>query len=266
VNIVDESGEELVGVQKDIKAEITGPEKHNGEVSDGGSAGSYSISFTPRKEGDYFVAVYYAGGLLNGRAFIIRVVAEGFKGRISGENVIRFQLRFEARDNKMQLINNAAKRFIIKVTNPSGKQVESEVEESGSGFYILSFNAIEEGDYSCVIQLDGKTIVSQVVNPFKATQTRQERASGEVATADGSGKVICRWSFIVKAFDKNDRPLKGKVNLKVLGPDKELKVDVKEKEDGAYKISYEPKVRGEYSIYVYVNGQEIKGSPFTQTF
>jgi len=58
---------------------------------------------------------------------------------------------------------------------------------------------------------------------------------------------------------------RGKIEVRVEGPDNDAKVEVKENGDGTYSVSYHPTVPGTYRVHVTLDGVHIPGSVFEVT-
>jgi len=285
VHITDSSG----GL--DLKVVINGPDKISASVMDNFN-GEYTISFKATISGEYRISAYYKGQLVQGRAFVCLVedsdeISSGRSGSGSGSGgIVKVTVEFEGRDQNGKLVSGAAEKFTAQVKNPEGKILNYVIKEqtSGSAKYDLTFEAEKRGEYSVVIYLGSYTVSQQVFNPFDNNSSSSgsgtgtgsssgasgDRKSGTTTTtAEGEGSVICEWSFAVQVLnaaglpDVHDR---SEFKINVEGPDPSLQVNVKEKGSGKYKITYKPRIHGEYAVHVTLRGNPIKGSPFRQSF
>jgi len=283
IHITDSSGAPVIGGAGDLKVVINGPDKISASVVDNFN-GEYTISFKATISGEYRISAYYKAQLVQGRAFVCLVEDSD---DISSGGPVKVTVEFEGRDQNGKLFSGAEK-FTAQVKNPEGRLVNYVIKEqaSGSGKYYLTFDAEKRGEYTVVIYLGSYTVSRQVFNPFdnassgSGSGTGTGSSSGARGTGDSlksataaaskeEGSVICEWSFAVQVLnaaglpDVHDR---SEFKIHVEGPDPSLQVLVKEKGNGKYKITYKPRIHGEYAVHVTLRGNPIKGSPFRQSF
>jgi hypothetical protein len=210
-------------------------------------------------------------------------------GVATSSGKIKVSVQFDARDQTGKLLINSADKFTVKVTDPDGKTLSYRIEEGENARYTLFFDAERKGEYTVTVLLGSWAVARKVFNPFDgnsssgsssggqksssssstSTSTPTSLLSSNTGTGEKDGSVICSWSFSVQVLDSNGNPDvhdRSEFKVQVESPDPSLVVNVKEKGNGKYKISYDPKVHGDYAVHVLLRGAPIKGSPFRQSF
>jgi len=160
----------------------------------------------------------------------------------------------QARDKKGNPIKEGGDPFKVDIQGPTGP-IPCEVKDNGDGTYSCKYQPDAAGQHDVAVTLNG--------TPIKGSTFRVNIKPGAYAGTS----IIENFFFTVRAFDKRGQPVPTggddiKVNVK--GPRGVVESKLDDKNDGTYFCTYKCPDRGDYSVDVLVDGQHLKGSPFTQ--
>ncbi len=153
------------------------------------------------------------------------------------------------------------------------------IEDFCDGFYLASYVALIAGEYTLNVALDNVVFYSEIIligtteRKFDILQGGSSAANSQVY---GSGLSCGNGgnTFSVQVYDSIGVLVDyGGDNITVhfesvdggLDLDSFVVVAVNDNYDGTYAITYTPFFSGAFLLYVYLNGDPIRGSPFAST-
>jgi len=237
--------------------------------------GSYGLSYTPTKTGDYQFQVNLdktaVGGHQNPFPLVVIPAAAGARSVASGPGIKAATVgdanpfQVEARDdfdNKLTKGGDDVKGDLVN--DATGEKVPVVVKDNGNGTYSASYPALSKaGNYTLTPTVNGKPVVDApfkiVATPggFDLNNTGVEipkpgfagRKGPKVSVKDKQGNLRAGFDDSVEA----DLTPKLKING----------VKAKSNGDGTYDIEYPANLLpGDYEIDIRVNGQNAPKSPF----
>jgi len=152
--------------------------------------------------------------------------------------------------------------FTANVSGPSSVGAV-QLKDNGDGTYDGVYTVDKPGYYVVAIDFDGQGIKN---SPFKVLI---ENGSAANSYAEGpgleGGMQGKEGVFTIHAVDADGKPVKtggDPFNVKIKGPEGELKPQVKDNGDGTHTVRYNPTGHGDYQIEVELHGKPIKDAPF----
>jgi len=145
-----------------------------------------------------------------------------------------------------------------------GKQAEWHITDNGDGTFDIHFTPISPGLLIMTVTVDGKQIKG---SPFQLNICESAELMPSMCYAEGAGVKECiqyrRANFSVFLRDQKNNPVsKGIVDVYLKGTDK-FQYSMASASAGSYWVRYKTTADpGEYKLYVTVDGELIKGSPF----
>jgi filamin len=259
----------------EINAHVKGVEDVKADVHDN-QDGSYKVTYTPKKVGDYQVSVDLAKTLLGGHAnpFGIKVSPAGAGGRsvasgpgLKNAEVGGDQNKFsvEARDDFDNKLTKGGDKVAAELVNDAtGEKVPVAVKDNGDGTYSAEYPGITKaGNYTLTPTVNGQAVVDAPfkvkVNPggFDPNNTGVEipnpghagRKGPKVSVKDKQGNLRAGFDDDVEA----DLTPKMKIP----------KIKAKSNGDGTYEIDYPANLLpGAYEIDIRVNNSNVPNAPF----
>lgn len=147
--------------------------------------------------------------------------------------------------------------FEVKVNGPSGP-VPAQLTDNGDGTYRVDYQPDVAGPHTVDVDMAGK--------PIKGSTFHVDIKPGAFAGTS----TIENFTFTIRTKDKRGAFVnEGGEDVKVTitapsGAD--VPVSLKDNNNGSLTVSYKlPGESGGYTVAVLLNGENIVGSPFTQT-
>jgi len=250
---------------------IAGPANIDLSTSDNGD-GTYALSYTPEKIGEYTVTVTVNDENIGGGTNPFNLVCvpagpsaentiaygEGVeKAKVGKHNVFTVESR-DRFDNP--LTNGGAKVGGVIVNLDDGQSVPIHVHDNGDGTYTCTYPGIKtSGNYELTPTLDGVPVKGA---PFKLFVLPGDISIDNTAISLPDVHVAGLEGPIITLRDEH-------LNSKNLGGDKVV-AEIKRKtrlppvkahtnEDGSYEIDYPASLKGQYEAAVTLNGNDAPG-------
>ncbi|KYQ96878.1 gelation factor [Tieghemostelium lacteum] len=247
---------------------IHGPHEVNVSISDN-EDGSYTVTYTPAKDGEYEIHVTLDGKPIKDIPKSIHIkpaadpnlsYAEG-PGLEGGRENEQAQFKIHAVDPDGNHRTDGGDGFVVTIDGPS--TVDPTLIDNGDGTYDVDFTATEPGDYTINLTLDGDN-----VNGFPKVVTIKPVAVSENSYAHGPGLIEAydnaTAEFTIFAVDKNGQARKDGGDpfvVQITGPQGNVEAKLHDNSDGTYLVQYDPDVVGEYNINVTLKDTPIKNMP-----
>jgi len=198
----------------------------------------YSISFQPGTDANQSIAF-----------------GPGLKDGVSDTIPTHFTIQAKDKDGKN--MSEGGDPFKVEIKGPKGN-VPCEVKDNNDGTYKVDYQAKDPGPHQIFVSLKDSPIKDA---PFKVDVK---------AGADDHHSSIDSFSFVIQLRTKNgEKKKEGKEDVKVTinGPSGAVPgVNLRDVGDGTYICTYSLQNAGDYTVSVTLNGKDIKGSPWKQTF
>eukprot|EP01124_Arcella_intermedia_P036569 TRINITY_DN9608_c0_g1_i1.p1 TRINITY_DN9608_c0_g1~~TRINITY_DN9608_c0_g1_i1.p1 ORF type:complete len:875 (+),score=198.66 TRINITY_DN9608_c0_g1_i1:295-2625(+) len=232
---------------------------------------TWSVSYVPTVGGSVLLRVYLYEQEIQGSPFSVDVApAKGAidKCTISGPGLTATELyqtthfTVTVNDQTGRRVNQASVGVAF-----GGKQVEFQVINNGDGTFQVTFTPNSPGLLIMSVSVDGKQIKG---SPFQLNISEAAQVSPEMCYAEGEGVKECiryrRSTFSVFLRDEKNNPIsKGNLSVFMKGTT-EFQYSMANAGNGSYWVRYKTTAEpGEYKLFVTVDGQQIRGSPFFVT-
>ena len=162
----------------------------------------------------------------------------------------------QAADRNGKPMDKGGDPFTVDIKDGNGNPVPADVKDNGDGTYHVAYKPNGPGPQTVDVKLKDKSIKG-------CPKTINIKAG-----ASAGHSVVENFTFTVQAKTAagEDRTEGGEdFKVAITGPNGPVNtVDLKDRGDGKYFVSYKLPGHGEYSISVTVNGQNISGSPWKQ--
>ncbi|KAI5715644.1 hypothetical protein M8J77_019933 [Diaphorina citri] len=235
---------------KDITAEIRGPEATKLECrltlnQDGGTG-----TFTPVQIGMHRVSIMCEGEEVKGSPFYIRAMPQLSAITHTGLDPCAVGSIVEVLVN-----SNGAKAGLVEVEamSPTGRTLPCPVNERG-GLYSATFQPDEAGEWSISVLHAGQLIQGGPFTCFvfdpHGVQLR------------GLDKPAYPESIFNFTIDARATGGLGNIVIDIVHGKKSLPHTIESLGGALYKVSLHTYQPGKYRVYVYFNGNTVKGSPF----
>jgi len=283
VGAKDAYGNPLKNGGLSVAGSISGPSDVPVSVSDN-SDGSYALSYTPFKAGNYELLVDVDGTPIGGgknpnpcKLLVIAANADGahsiasgpglVEASVGGENKFSVQAR-DAFDNNVTM--GGADVAGVLATD-DGTEIPILVEDNGDGTYGCSYpNVKKAGTYKITPTLNGtpvsKAPFTVVVKPgnFSLENTEVEFPAENMSSLNGP-KIKVKDEQLNLRAGGGDR-----VAGEILPLDR-LEFSATDKGNGSFDVRYPPNLRGQFEMQILVNGVdtgvthaiEVKENPLT---
>eukprot|EP01089_Gocevia_fonbrunei_P012771 TRINITY_DN3106_c2_g2_i1.p1 TRINITY_DN3106_c2_g2~~TRINITY_DN3106_c2_g2_i1.p1 ORF type:complete len:381 (-),score=145.73 TRINITY_DN3106_c2_g2_i1:4-990(-) len=154
------------------------------------------------------------------------------------------------------------------------------IKYSGSIVFSETLDPFVQLVSSTTTSVSGSGSGSESESSTRSIMSGESSAAGSAvsksATASASksragaakGAVFTKWCCGIQLIGEDGSPkttddAEDTVVVDIDGPDSTLKATVQNQGEGKHHISFTPKVSGQYTVHIYVNEDEINGSPFT---
>jgi len=162
----------------------------------------------------------------------------------------------QAADRNGDKMDKGGDPFDVSIKDAKGNAVPADIKDNGDGTYDVAYKPNGPGPQKVNVNLKGKPIKGA---PFTV---------GIKAGASAAFSVVENFTFTIQAKTGagEDRGEGGEnFQVHINGPSGPVDtVDLKDRGDGKYFVSYRLPRKGEYTISVTVNGENIQGSPWKQ--
>ena len=209
------------------------------------------------------------GGSTAGVKALVELYAKDRFGNLVDDNTNEYQLRLFCVagrctelgevDAEVEITNN-----LLPSDPMSNRDNRFAAVDGYPGYYLGNYYVTIAGQYNLVVELQGQGYVSTPsTRPIAIVPTLFSHQS-TVAAGEGlvSGKAGTTALFTVTAKDMYDNQLTAGgivFTTQIRGPGFYFGT-VADQDDGTYRVSYEPRIRGRYTIEVRSRGQPIQGS------
>ncbi|XP_046654649.1 filamin-C-like isoform X2 [Daphnia pulicaria] len=233
---------------KEITAEVRGP---SGEVEcrlnltpTGGSG-----SFIPTEVGMHELTVYCEGEVVTGCPVRIRALPDLSQIMFSGIDPCALGSIVEVLINS----NGAGGGSLeVEAKSPTDRILNCPVSND-NGVYTATFQPDEAGEWKISVTYEGEHIQG---SPFTCFVFDPHA----VKLLDITGAIPGeKFTFTCDASEAGW----GEAKFDLVHRGRSLPHTVREVEKGIYMITFTPQERGKHRVYVYYNGIEVKGSPFS---
>jgi filamin len=164
------------------------------------------------------------------------------------------KFRIQAKDKHGKNMPEGGDPFVVQIQGPTGP-IECDTIDNGDGTYDCTYQPQDAGRHDVNITLDGQ--------PIKGSTYVVDIKPGAWA----ANTFIEHFYFNIRTVDKRGaNKTFGGENIAVVvdGPSGSVPGDIQDRGDGTYYVSYQAINSGDYRINVTLNGENIRGSPFTQ--
>ena len=238
------------------KVNVSGPKQTTVKVTDTGKE-MFKCEYTPPVEGDYTAEVSFGGIPAENSPFKFKVLPKG--------SPQRFLVHGPAITSDL-LVGSPAEFFLVKGDTPVNEtavmiQTPSEettpiTEPIDDKITKCTFTPREPGTYKIDVKADETPVPG---SPFQTTAAFPEGVPKVVAMGEGLEKAyVDEWAQFTVDYS---RAGPGSVGLSVDGP-KQAQTKVEKSDSGKALAKYLPQKKGEYTINVTFDEQEIAGNPF----
>ncbi|CAB3388551.1 Hypothetical predicted protein [Cloeon dipterum] len=233
----------------EVRAEVVGPSgrvESRFNMTSGGGQGSC----TPTEVGMYQLLVYCEGELIQGCPTSLRVMPEvtsisypGMEPCAIGSIVEVLVNSYGARNGQVEVMAHS----------PTGRNLECPVQER-DGVYTANFQPDEAGEWQIHVLHGGQNVQGGPYTCFVFDPNGVRLEGLEGATPGRQHSFIC---------DTSATGGLGDVVLDIALSGRSVQHQVDEIGPHRYKVSFLPAQPGKYKVYVYFNGQEVRGSAFS---
>jgi len=266
VQAKDSFGNPLTNGGLKIKGKLTGEENVPVNVQDLGD-GSYEVSYTPHKAGDYKLDVTVDGQPIGGGPNPVpllviaaapsasNTVAEGQgieSAKVGGKNPFKVLVR-DAFDNPVGMGGQDIGGQLV--SDDGQTVVPVEVVDNGDGTYDCSYPSIKKaGNYSLTPTLNGEPIKGA---PFSVSVDPGSTSTDNTLVEFPEHHIAGFPALNVTLRDDQCNKLKtggDKVRAHLL-PLTDLEVNAHDNGDGTYRVEYPPNLSGDVDVVIKVNGK-----------
>ncbi|XP_071442492.1 filamin-C isoform X2 [Hetaerina americana] len=238
---------------KEISAEVESPSGIRQEIRLSSSPGGARGSFTPTEVGMHRLMIRNEGEVATGCPIDIRVLPELSTVQSRGMDPCAVGSIVEVLVNSNG--GTAAGEVDVTAHSPSARALGCPVAERGSGVHTATFQPDEAGEWTIAVTHGGRHIQG---GPF--TCFVFDPNGIELRGLDTPGNPGQPLSFTV---DSSGTGGLGEVCLDVVHAGRSIPLRTERLGDSLARVTFIPPEAGKYRIYVYFNGSDIKGSPFS---
>jgi filamin len=258
-------GETTVDVQ--IKTPLNSP-PIKAEVTDNGD-GTYHVKYVPKAQGKTVINVNVRSKPIQNSPFSVNVDKLGVDasksqaygpGLQGGATKEPTHFTIVANNKKGDPVGSGGDRFDVKITDPYGTEIKSEVVDNKDGTYNVNYKPADVGNHTISVQHEGKNVADspyhvKIDTSSSGPDPSQSQAYGPGLNGAVGGEPA---HFTIQARNKAGEKLTrggDAFDVEVLGPD-ESPVDVKivDNRDGTYGVTYHPEDPGKYKVDVILRG------------
>ncbi|GAM19523.1 hypothetical protein SAMD00019534_026980 [Acytostelium subglobosum LB1] len=263
----NKAGEPMTRGGDDFTVKVTGPEGNvPANVHDNGD-GSYDVVYNPTKGGDHTVEVFLRGTPLAQGPVPVRVLSAdennsfcdgpGFDAA-QARRPTQFTIHSVGANGKP--CTDGGDPFQVSISGPH--QVDVSIEDNGDGTYTVAYTPEKPGDYEILVTLNEKPIkdIPKNIHIKPAADANNSYAEGPGLE---HGECFQPSKFKIHAVDpdgvhRNDGGDGFVVTVEGPAPVEPVMVD---NGDGTYDVEFEPKVPGDYTINLTLDGENVNGFP-----
>jgi len=240
------------------------------QIKDNGN-GTWTVRYQPTDPGQYNIAVicrnpstptYFDHVKNSPKTITIDPGTDASQSLAYGPglepgNLDTFPAKFtiQAKDKHGKNMPEGGDPFVVEINGPTGP-IECAVVDNGDGTYSCEYQPQDAGRHDVAITLDGA--------PIKGSTYHVDIKPG----AWPGNTFIEYFYFTIRSVDKRgkNKTFGGEdIKVHVNGPSGEVRdVQLQDKGDGTYHVTYKAIDSGDYKVSVLLNGQNIRGSPFHQ--
>jgi len=225
----------------------------------------YALKFVPRKEGDYYIRVYW-NDLPISRFPIIATAGESCgvcpsqkcdskKLVVTGPGLMSARVMEPAQFmiDGSRAGNGAPGVRIVGVT----EDIECLIEQIGMDQFACTYIPKKTGAYLITVTWCGQQSPD---SPYKVTVMSSSDASKVICTGDGLTCGVLGQNLSVLVDARRAGP--GELVARCEGPSRQAFCDIDNRRDGTYEVSVRPQECGMHQLYITYDGQAVIGSPF----
>eukprot|EP01132_Coremiostelium_polycephalum_P007890 gene7890-9709_t len=268
----NKEGEPLTEGKDDFTVKVTNPDgtTHDVPVKDNGD-GSYDVELKPTTGGDHQVEVFLRGEPIAQGPSVVKVLnsdsnnsycdGPGFEGA-NARRPTTFTIHSVDADGKPCTKGNDPYSVSIVGANP----VEVSIVDNDDGTYQVNYTPEKPGDYEINVTLNDKPI-KDIPKSIRIKPTADADKSYAEGPGLEAGECFQKSKFRIHAVDNEGNPVNeggDGFSITVEGPSQVDPVLV-DNGDGTYDVDFEPKLPGDYTINLTLDGDVVNGFPKTVT-
>jgi len=268
VEVKDKDGHAVEHSNEEVIVEIKPKSEHNKPVEPVDvkeqKPGINIVSYHATEPGDYDVHVKHDDHPIEGSPFALHVIEGPDKSKITAHG-----------PGLTKASTTVPAKFVIDVLDKDGKPVSGIPEDlqvlivpnkegaepivgtvgpdNGDGKYPVSYKVPEDGDYKVYVKHDDENV------PDAPFPLKVRKGASKSTTATWAITMVARDDEGNICDDPDDI-----FDVRLEGP-APVEVTIKNKGHGVFNVKYAPKVYGEYTVHITLNGEYILNSPFKQT-
>lgn len=258
-------GEPNVDVQ--IKTPLNSP-PIKAEVTDNGD-GTYHVKYTPKAQGKTVINVNVRAKSIANSPFSINVDKLGVDagksqaygpGLQGGATKEPTHFTILANNKKGDPVGTGGDRFDVKINDPYGAEVKSEIVDNRDGSYSVNYKPSDVGNHTITVQHEGKNVADSPYHVKIETSSSGPDPSQCQAYGPGLQEAVGGEAaqFTIQARNNRGEDLArggDPFDVEVLGPDETpVEVRVVDNKDGTYGVTYHPDEPGKYKVDVFLRG------------
>jgi filamin len=258
-------GETSVDVQ--IKAPLNSP-PIKADVTDNGD-GTYRVVYVPKAQGKTVINVNVRAKPIQNSPFSVNVDKLGVDaaksqaygpGLEGGATKEPTQFTIVAHNKKGDPVGSGGDRFDVKITDPYGSEIRSDVVDKKDGTYEVNYKPTDVGNHTISVLFEGKNVANspyhvKIDTDSAGADPSQSQAYGPGLNEATGGEPAL---FTIQARNKSgDKLTRGgdPFDVEVVGPDDTpIEARVVDNRDGTYSVSYKPEEPGKYKVDVILRG------------
>ncbi|EFA84721.1 gelation factor [Heterostelium album PN500] len=263
----NKQGDAMTQGGDDFTVKVTGPAGDVPcQVKDNGD-GSYSAVYNPTKGGDHQVEVFLRGQPLAQGPVPVRVLnsdesnsfcdGPGFEAA-QARRPTQFTIHSVGADG--QPSKDGGDPFQVSISGPH--QVDVSISDNEDGTYTVAYTPEKPGDYEIIVTLNEKPIkdIPKSIHIKPAADPNNSYAEGPGLEA---GECFQPSKFKIHAVDPDGVPRNDGGDGFVVTVEGPAPVDpyMVDNGDGTYDVEFEPKVPGDYTINLTLDGDTVNGFP-----
>ena len=230
--------------------------------------GLYNVTYKPMIAEDHKIALCYNGQNVPGSPFHALITARPMASEcvVNGSCVAKNAVSVVGEPMEFEVDTTAAGngRLVVKAEGPKGEVLRAfQSEEEAGVFSIRLDTSAGTGTYVVNCLWSGDRIPG---SPFHLQVDDKLSAQTVVAKGDGLKEV---YAMREATFDLNTKKPglfdNGALKITVVGDSGHIGLAVADNHDGTYTVTYMAPTDGEYVVSIFLNGEDIPGSPFNVT-
>jgi len=247
--------------------------------------GTFSCQYVPTKPGQHVVDIKIENtGIAENpwKVPINAAVPDPKLCKVSGAGVTgpvtqgeAAPVNIEAFNRLGQRINAGGEPFVVKVTGPNNRVLESPTKDNNDGSYTTSYKPVDYGKHTVEVTLNGQPVANSPYTVNVTAPAGYPHALNCYAEGPGlvGGDTAEPSTFTIHARDIDNKPVAWPSNpflIMITDSDgDDVDADVKDNKDGTYNVAYQATKVGKHTIVVGLknpvvptNFEHIKDSPF----